>query len=159
MSQQEGVGVFKVGGSVAVDVAGLGLLDVSRTPFGAAHLPTFLEDVLEGVAVVVAEPEQEHRLVAAEDRQLELPEQVPQSAGGQAEEVVEEGGGVRRGPEELVVKQSGGFGPATDSRLETDRDPTYLRARRRERGEERGGGTVVPGSAGVGMVDKTLAGR
>lgn len=83
--------MFKVGGSVAVDIPRFGLLDVPGAPFGAAHLPALLEDVLEGVAVLVAESEQKYRLVSAEDRQFKLPEQVPQSAGGQAEEVVEEG--------------------------------------------------------------------
>lgn len=83
--------MLKIGGPVAVDVPGLGFPDVPGAPFGAAHLPPLLEDVLEGLAVLVAEPEQEHRFVAAEDRQLELTEQVPQPAGGQAEEVAEEG--------------------------------------------------------------------
>lgn len=83
--------MLKVGGSVAVHVTGLGLPDVPGAPFGAAHFPSFLEDIVEGVAVLAAEPEQKHGLVTAEDRELELPEQVSQSAGRQAEEVAEEG--------------------------------------------------------------------
>lgn len=145
--------MLKVGGPVAVHVPGLGLPDVACSSFRAPHLPSFLEDLVEGVPELVAEPEQKHRVLAAEDRQLQLPEQVPQSFGRQAEEVAEEGRGVRGGPAELVVKRTGGFGPATDSRLETDRDPTHLGSRYHVRDEQRRGGTIVPGSAAIGMVD------
>lgn len=86
-----GVGMFKIGGSVVVYLTGIGLLDIARSSFGPSHVPPFLEDVLEGVPELVAKPEQEHRLVPTENRELQLPEQVSQPFGGQAEKVVEEG--------------------------------------------------------------------
>lgn len=52
------------------------------------------------------------------------------------------------------MKQSGGFGPATDSRLETDRDPTHIRTRYNVRDDLRGGGTIMPESLVIGMVKR-----
>lgn len=86
-----GVGMFKIRGSVVVYLAGVGLSDVAGPPFCTPHLPAFLEDLLESVAELVAKPEQEYRLVPAENRQLQFPEQVSQPTGGQVEKVVEEG--------------------------------------------------------------------
>lgn len=148
-----GVRMFKIGGAVVVHLAGIGLLDVARSSFGPSHVPPFLEDVLEGVPELVAKPEQEYRLVPAENRQLQLPEQVSQPFGGQAEKVVEEGWGHDGGSEKFVVKRSGGFGPATDSRLETDRDKAHLRTRYRVRDHLRGGCTILPWSIVLGMVE------
>lgn len=145
--------MFKIGGAVVVHLAGIGLLDVARSSFGPSHVPPFLEDVLEGVPELVAKPEQEYRLVPAENRQLQLPEQVSQPFGGQAEKVVEEGWGHDGGSEKFVVKRSGGFGPATDSRLETDRDKAHLRTRYRVRDHLRGGCTILPWSIVLGMVE------
>lgn len=150
-----GVGMFKIGGSVVVYLTGIGLLDVARPSFGPSHVPPFLEDVLEGVPELVAKPEQEHRLVPTENRELQLPEQVSQPFGGQVEKIVEEGWGHGRGSEKFVVKQPRGFGPATDSRLETDRNKAHLRTRYRVRDYLRGGCTILPGSIVFGMVEHT----
>nr|XP_012150320.1 PREDICTED: uncharacterized protein LOC100876789 isoform X3 [Megachile rotundata] len=90
-SRKVGVGMLKIRRSLVVYVAWLGLFDVAGSPFGAPHFPPLLEDVLEGVSKLAAEPQQEHRLVPAENRQLQLLEQVPQPTGRQAEEVSEEG--------------------------------------------------------------------
>lgn len=139
--------MFQVGGSVVVDLPRFRLSHLAGASVRAADLAALLEDVLEGVAELAPEPEQEHGHVAAEDRQLKLPEQVPQPAGGQAEAVAEEGGGLRGGSTEPIVKQSRGFGPAARVRLETDRDPTHIGTRSRIRVEQQRGGTLVSGSA------------
>lgn len=138
--------MLQVGGSVVVDVAGLRFPDLAGAPVRTADLAALLEDILEGVAELPPEPEQEHGHVAAQDRQLQLPQQVSQSAGRQAEALVEEGGGLRGGPAEPIVKQSRGFGPAARVRLETDRDPTHLGTRYHIRVEHQRGGTLVSGS-------------
>lgn len=87
--------MFQVGRPVLIDLTRLRLPDLARPPVRAAHLAALLQDVLAGVAELPAEPEQEHGHVPAEDRQLEFPQQVPQSAGRQAEALAEEGGGLR----------------------------------------------------------------
>lgn len=150
-----GVRMFKIGGSVVVYFTGVGLLDIARSSLGPSHVPPFLEDVLEGVPELVAKPEQEYRLVPTENRELQLPEQVSQPFGGQAEKVAEEGWGHNGGSEKFVVKQSRGFGPATDSRLETDWDKAHLCTRYRVRDYLRGGCTILPGSIVFGMVEHT----
>lgn len=71
--------MFQVGGSVVVDLPRFRLPHLTGASVRAADLAALLEDVLEGVPEFSAEPEQEHEHVAAEDGQLELPQQVPQS--------------------------------------------------------------------------------
>jgi len=69
--------MFQVGGSVVVDLSRFRLSHLAGASVRAADLAALLEDVLEGVPELSPEPEQEHGHVAAEDRQLELPQQVP----------------------------------------------------------------------------------
>lgn len=86
-----GVGMFEVRGTVVVYLTGIGLLDVAGSSLRTPNVSPLLENILESVTELVAEPEQKYRLVPAENRQRQLSEQVPQPPGGQAEEVVEKG--------------------------------------------------------------------
>lgn len=92
LSQPEGIRMFQVGGPVVVDLPRFRLSHLAGAPVRAADLAALLEDVLQGVAELSPEPEQEHEHVATENRQLELPQQVPQPIGGQAEALAEKGG-------------------------------------------------------------------
>lgn len=82
--------MFKVRGTVSVDVAGFRLSDVAGSSIGTPDLPSLLQDVVQGLAELPAESLQEHGLVAAEDRKLELAQQISQPPRRQAEEIVEE---------------------------------------------------------------------
>jgi len=139
--------VLQVRGPVVVDLAGFRLPDLASAPIRAGEFAALFKDVLEGIPELPAEPEQEHEHVAAQDRQLEFPQQVPQPAGRQTETFPEEGGGLRGGSAEPIVKQSRGFGPAACIRLETDRDPTHFGTCYHIRVEQQCGRTLVSGSA------------
>lgn len=65
--------MFEVGRTIVVDLARFGLPDVASAPFGPPDIAPLLEDVVESVSELFAKPEQEHRLVAAENRELKLP--------------------------------------------------------------------------------------
>lgn len=84
--------MLQVRGPVAVDLARFRLPDLAGAPIRTAYLAALLANVIARLAKLSAEPEQEYGHVAAEDRQLELPQQVPQSAGRQTEALAEEGG-------------------------------------------------------------------
>jgi len=138
--------VLQVGGPVVVDLARLRLPDLASAPIRAGEFAALFKDILEGVPKLSPEPEQEHEHVAAQDRQLEFPQQVPQPAGRQAETFPEEGGGLRGGSAKPIVKQSRGFGPTTCVRLETNRDPTHFGTCYHIRVEQQCGRTLVSGS-------------
>ncbi|XP_011874179.1 PREDICTED: uncharacterized protein LOC105565523 isoform X2 [Vollenhovia emeryi] len=151
--------MFQVGGPVVIDLPRLRLSHLAGAPVRAADLAAFLEDVFEGVPKFAPKSEQEHGHIAAEDRQLQLPQQVPQPAGRQAETLAEEGGRLRGGSAESIVKHSGGFGPAARVRLETDRDPTHFGTRYHIRVEQQSGGTLVSGSTFSLVGKKEKGGR
>lgn len=69
--------MFQVGGSVVVDLPRFRLSHLAGASVRATDLATLLEDILEGVSELSPKPEQEYGHVAAEDRQLQLPQQVP----------------------------------------------------------------------------------
>jgi len=139
--------MLQIRGPVVVDLARLRLPDLASAPIRAGELAALLKDVFEGIPKLPPEPEQEHEHVAAQDWQFEFPQQVPQPAGRQAETFPEEGGGLRGGSAEPIVKQSRGFGPAACIRLETDRDPTHFGTCYHIRVEQQCGRTLVSGSA------------
>ena len=123
-----GLGMLQVRGPIVVDVPGVGLSHLSRAPLRAPEQPALLADFLPRLPELPPVPQQKYRLFAPKDRQLELPQQVPQPAGGQAQALAEAGRGQRRRPAQPVVKQSRGFGPAAAVRLETDRHSAHLGA-------------------------------
>ena len=120
--------MFKVRGPVIVDLPGLGLPHVASASFGPNEQSPLLADLLPSLPEFPAIPQQKHRFLASKNRQLELPEQVPQPTRGQAQALPEEGRGQRGRPAQSLVKQSGGFGPAAAVWLETDRHTTHLSA-------------------------------
>lgn len=87
--------MLQVRGTVVVDFTRFRLSDLAGAPICSADLTTLLENVLESVAELTAEPEQEHGHIAAKDRQFKFPQQVSQQAGRQAEALAEESRGLR----------------------------------------------------------------
>lgn len=59
--------MLKVRRSVVVDLARFGFSDIAGAPVGAIDLAALLTHVLAGVAIVVAESEQERRFLAPEN--------------------------------------------------------------------------------------------
>lgn len=70
-----GIGVLKIGGPIAVHLAGLGLPDVAGASLGAhQHHAKLLAHLVARLAELAAEPHQEYGLIAAENRQREFPQ-------------------------------------------------------------------------------------
>ncbi|XP_032458105.1 uncharacterized protein LOC100187734 isoform X1 [Nasonia vitripennis] len=122
------LGMLEIGGPLLVDLPGLGLSHVAGPPVGAPQHASFLAHLLPRLPELPPVSQQKYRLLAAENRQLKFPQQVPQPARGQAQALAQEGRRQRRRPAQPLVKQSGGFGPASSVRLETDRHKTHLGA-------------------------------
>lgn len=74
LSQQKGIRVLQIGGSVVVDLTRFRLSDLTGAPVCADELTALLEDILEGIPKLPPKPEQEHRHLATEDRQFEFPQ-------------------------------------------------------------------------------------
>lgn len=120
--------MLEIGGPLLVDLPGLGLSHFTGPPIGASQHAPFLAHLLPRLPELPPVSQQKYRLLAAENRQLELPQQVPQQARGQAQALAQESRRQWRRPAQPLVKQSGGFGPASAVRLETDRHKTHLGA-------------------------------
>lgn len=135
--------MLKVGRSVAVDIPRFRLPDVTCPSFGTVEQSPLFAHVITRVPEFAPVTEQKYRLITPENRQLKFTEQISQSTRGQAQTVPQTSRKQWRRPTQPVVKQSGGFGPTTTVRLETDRHKTHLGSIPDTTRQKRGRGSLL----------------